>query len=150
VTKAEIDRLDQLTPDTRLRVDMVIAALAKRGYDAFVGATARTAAEVEAARLAGRSSAGQTRSWHELGRAVDIRPRKVTGGPNYDTGPASYPFWRALQDEAEAAGMRCLAYRSSGAKLLIKTVNGFRWDPGHCEYRYPYKTLKEALTASGF
>lgn len=148
MTLAELDRLALLHPETRWRVESVIKGMRERhGFDVFVGATARTPAEVEASRLAGRSSATQTRSWHELGRAADLRPRKVTGGPNYDTGPDSYPFWRALQTEAERVGMRCLAYRPDGAKLLITTVNGKRWDPGHVEYRAPHATLAAALAA---
>lgn len=148
MTLAELDRLALLIPETRWRVESVIREMRERyGFSVFVGATARTAAEVEAARVAGRSSASQTRSWHELGRAADLRPRKVTGGPNYDTGPASYPFWRALQDEAERVSMRCLAYRPDGAKLMLKTVNGLRWDPGHVEHREPYATLTAALIA---
>jgi hypothetical protein len=149
MTPAELDRLDQLMPDCRWRVERLIDRLRAQGLDCFVGATKRSPAEVEAARLAGRSSAKQTRSWHELGRAVDMRPLRKTGGPNYDTGPASEPFWRALQAEAEILGMRCLAYRPDGSKLLLETVNGKRWDPGHVEYRAPYATLREALAAEG-
>ena len=127
------------------RVERVIQAMKASGFDVFVGATARSKAEVEAARLSGRSSATQTRSWHELRRAADLRPRKQTGGPNYDTGPTSEPFWRALQDEAEKVGMRCLAYHEDGSKLLITTVHGKRWDPGHIEYRAPYASLDDAF-----
>lgn len=148
MTPAELDRLEQLIPEARWRVERIIQGMRERhGFDVFVGATRRTLAEVEAARLAGRSSARQTRSWHELGRAADLRPRKATGGPNYDTGPASYPFWRALQDEAERVGMRCLAFRPDGSRLLLKTVYGDRWDPGHCELRIPHATLRAALVA---
>lgn len=149
MTNGELDRLELLTVETRWRVERVIQAMQVRGFDVFVGATARTPTEVEAARVAGRSSATQTRSWHELGRAADLRPRKKSGGPNYDTGPDSYPFWRALQDEAERVGMRCLAYRPDGKKLLITTVKGKRWDPGHCEYREPFATLAAAIVAEG-
>ena len=147
MTPGELDRLAQLHPEMYWRAERLIQNMAKRGHDVFVGATKRSADEAEAARLAGRSSAHQTRSWHELGRAVDCRPRKATGGPNYDTGPASEPFWLALQEEAEALGMRCLAYREDGSKLLLNTVNGKRWDPGHCEYRAPYANLEAALVA---
>lgn len=147
MTTAELDRMELLIPDARWRVYRVIQNMAERGFDVFVGATGRSLAEVEAARLAGRSSATQTRSWHELGRAADLRPRKATGGPNYDTGSDSYPFWRALQDEAEAVGLRCLAYRPDGAQLLISTVKGKRWDPGHLELRQPHATLAAAIAA---
>jgi hypothetical protein len=148
MTPAELDRIALLIPEARWRVERVIQRMKERhGFDVFVGATGRTAAEVEASRLAGRSSASQTHSWHELGRAADLRPRKVTGGPNYDTGPASEPFWRALQAEATTFGLRCLAYRPDGSKLLLDTVNGKRWDPGHVEFRAPYATLAAAYAA---
>lgn len=145
MTNAETLRMQQLEMVTQGKVWSLIDAMAARGFDVFIGATRRTPAEVEAARLAGRSSAGQTRSWHELGRAADLRPRKKDGSPNYDTGPASEPFWRALQEEANKLGMRCLAYREDGSKLLLDTVNGKRWDPGHVEYRARYASLKDAL-----
>lgn len=145
MTNAETLRMQQLEMVTQGKVWSLIDMMADRGFDVFVGATRRTPAEVEAARLAGRSSAKQTRSWHELGRAADLRPRKKDGGPNYDTGPESLPFWRALQTCAEATGMRCLAFRPDGSKLLLDTVNGKRWDPGHVEWRASYASLKDAL-----
>ncbi len=145
MTNSEVLRMQQLERVTQAKIWSLIDAMAQRGFDVFIGATRRTPEEVEAARLAGRSSAGQTRSWHELGRAVDCRPRKADGGPNYDTGPASESFWRALQWEANKLGMRCLAYRADGSKLLLDTVNGKRWDPGHVEWRGSYASLKDAL-----
>lgn len=147
MTPAEIDRLAQLTPETRGLVQQVIDRLGVLGMDVFVGATRRTLAEVEASRLAGRSSATQTRSWHELGRAADLRPRKADGGPNYDTSPASFPFWRALYREATALGLRSLAYNPDGTVMLLKTVQGARWDPGHVEWRQPYDSLRVALAS---
>lgn len=147
MTPAESERMKLLERVTQAKVWSLIDAMSARGFDVFVGATRRSPAEVEAARVAGRSSATQTNSWHEIGRAVDCRPRKATGGPNYDTGPASEPFWRALQEEAEKLGLRCLAYREDGSKLLLSTVNGKRWDPGHVENRGTYASLREAIAA---
>ncbi len=148
MTPAELDRLELLHPEARWRIERLMEAMKAKGFDVFVGATARSLAEVEASRLAGRSSAGQTRSWHELGRAADLRPRKKDGSPNYDTGAASFPFWRTLQDEAEKVGMRCLAFLPNGDRRLLKTVKGPRWDPGHVEYRAPYASLTQALKAA--
>lgn len=146
MTPGEQARLDLLEPKTRALVDQLIAKLAAQDFPVFVGSTRRTKEQEEQARLSGHSSANQTRSWHELGRAVDLRPRTAGGGPNYDT-VHTETFYRALYAEATALGMRSLAYRADGSKLLLVTTHGTVWDSGHCEYRVPYKTLVEAIAA---
>lgn len=149
MTRAELARLAQLTPETRLRAERVIDHLRARGYNCFIGQTRRDAAQVAATVKAGRSSATLKHSWHELGRAVDLRLRIANGIVSYDTSPASEPFYRALQEEAEREGMRCLAYRKNGEKLWLKTKKGRIWDPGHIEYRAPYQSIEEAYAAEG-
>lgn len=147
MTIAEIDRIDALIPEARWRVYRVIQALEAAGFEVFVGSTARTQAEVAKAVASGNSSANQKHSWHQLGRAVDLRPRLPNGGPDYSTGPLSEVFWRALQVAAEKFGMRCLAYRKDGQKFYLKTSKGRTWDPGHCEFRSPYVCLADAIKA---
>lgn len=145
MTQSELLRLEGLIPETRKLVELLVDRMRARGFDCYIGSTRRTQAEQEQARLAGKTSATQVRSWHELGRAVDIRPRKKNGGPNYDVSEASEPFWRALWEESKVLGMRCLGFTESGDKLFINTVRGKVRDPGHVEHRGPYATLREAL-----
>lgn len=146
---AELDRLALLIPEALWRVERVIQRMKARGFEIFVGRTLGTKADTAAAVAAGRANIHMTHDWHELRRAVDLRPRKKDGGPNYDTGPDSEPFWRALHEECAGFNLRNLAYNPDGTKLLIHTTKGTTWDPGHCEYRAPYKTLAEAVAAEG-
>lgn len=141
----ELDRLEKLIPEARWRVERVIMSMRVSGYDLYIGRTLGTKEDIAKAVAAGRAAAGMTRDWHELGRAVDLRLRNEKGGPDWDTSPASYPFWRALYVDATALGLRCLGYRPDGSRLLIKTKRGSTWDPGHCEYRAPFATLAEAV-----
>jgi len=149
LTPAELARMQRLTAETRERIWRVIDGMAERGYDVFVGSTARTVEEVSKAVAAGRASRGMSHDWHQLGRAADLRRRKATGGPNFDQSPASEPFWRALYETATAQGLRSLAYRPDGSKLIIHGAKGDIWDSGHVEYRHPYATLIEALATEG-
>lgn len=149
LTPGELARMQRLTAETRERVWRVIDDMAGRGFDVYVGSTARTAEEVAKAVAAGRASQGMSHDWHMLGRAADLRQRKATGGPNFDQGPASEPFWRALYEAATAHGLRSLAYRPDGSKLLIHGAKGPIWDSGHVEWRQPYATLAEAIATEG-
>lgn len=147
MTLAELDRLELLIPEARWRVERLIQAMAAEGWDVYVGRTQGSPAQTAAAVAAGRAGKNMKHDWHELRRAADLRRRKATGGPNFDTSPASEPFWRALYKHATALGLRSLAYRPDGTKFLIEGSKGTFWDPGHVEYRAPYKTLAEAVKA---
>lgn len=147
LTPGELARLQRLTAETRERIWRVIDDMAARGFDVYVGSTARTAEEVAKAVAEGRASKGMTHDWHMLGRAADLRRRKPDGGVNFDQGPASEPFWRALYEVATAHGLRSLAYRPDGSKLIIHGARGDIWDSGHVEYRHPFATLAEAVAA---
>ncbi len=149
LTTGELARIQRLTAETRERVWRVIDEMLDRGFDVYVGATARTVEEVAKFSAEGRASVGMKHDWHVLGRAADLRERKLTGGPNFDQGPASEPFWRALYETATKHGMRSLAYRADGSKLIIHGTKGDIWDSGHVEYRHPYATLEEAWAAEG-
>jgi hypothetical protein len=149
MTQAERDRLDQLTPETKRRVELVMLAMLARGFDVFVGRTLGTAADTARAVATGHASKNMKHDWHELGRAADLRQRAKSGGPSFDQSPASEPFWRALYEEATRVGLRSLAYRTDGSKLLIKTTKGSIWDSGHVEHREPYATLADAIKAEG-
>ncbi len=147
ITAGELARMQRLIPEARERVWKVIEAMAARGFDVYVGSTARTAEEVAKAAAAGRASVGMRFDWHMLNRAADLRRRKEGGGVNFDQGTASEPFWRALYEEATKVGLRSLAYRPDGSKLIIHAARGPVWDSGHVEFRAPYATLAEAVAA---
>ena len=147
LTPGELARMQRLIPEARERVWRVIEGMAARGFDVYVGSTSRTAEEVARAAAAGRASIGMKYDWHMLGRAADLRRRKPDGGVNFDQGPASEPFWRALWEEAGKHELRSLAYRDDGSKLIIHAAKGDIWDSGHVEYRVPYATLAEAVAA---
>jgi hypothetical protein len=143
MTSAEARRLAQLTPETRSRVEQVIAAMGVRGFAVFVGDTLRTPAEQQAAIERGTTSAHQTRSWHFLGRAADLRKRNLDGSVDETTRDEA--FFHALWQEARAVGLRSLAYRDDGVTKIL--INGKTWDAGHVEYREPFATIDEAFAA---
>jgi hypothetical protein len=147
LTPGELARMQRLIPEARERIWRVIESMAARGFDVYVGQTSRTAEEVAAAAAAGRASVGMKHDWHQINRAADLRRRKPAGGVNFDQGPASEPFWRALYEEATKHELRSLAYRDDGSKLIIHAAHGDIWDSGHVEWRQPYATLAEAVAA---
>jgi hypothetical protein len=123
----------------------VIAAMGARGFSVYVGQTMRSQAEQTAAQARGTTSANQSRSWHQLGRAADLRKRNLDGSVDESTHDEA--FFRALFEEAQAAGLRSLAFREDGSRLLIHTSHGDVWDAGHVEFREPFGTLAEAFAA---
>lgn len=145
-------RLDQLAPAARPWFEALIRAMQADGYSPFIGQVHRSPAQQRQAIADGATSAHQVLSWHGLvapdgtpaSRAVDFRRRLLDGGEDPTTsGPDD--FWRALYKHATAIpGMRSLAYRADGSKLLL---NGKTWDAGHVEFRAPYATLLAAVQA---
>ncbi len=147
MTSGEIFRLTQLIPEARERVQQLLDAMAALGHDVYVGQTLRTQAEQSAAQARGTTSVNQDRSWHQLGRAADLRKRLPDG--SVDESTHDEEFFRALFDEAQKVGLRSLAFREDGSRLLIHTTHGEVWDAGHVEYRDPFDTLAEAFAAEG-
>ena len=147
MTPGEIFRLTQLIPEARERVQQTIEAMQARGLDVYVGQTLRTQAQQNEAQARGTTSTHQDRSWHQLGRAADLRKRNPDG--SVDESTHDEPFFRALFEEAQKVGLRSLAFREDGSRLLIHTSHGDVWDAGHVEYREPYGTLAEAFAAEG-
>lgn len=144
MTPGELYRLAQLTAETRERVLLLIEAMARRGLDVYVGQTLRTQAQQAEAQARGATSTHQDRSWHQLGRAADLRKRNADGTEDQTT--HDEPFFRALWEEARAAGLRSLAYRDDGTKILL---NGVTWDAGHVEWRGDFATLADAFATEG-
>lgn len=141
MTPKELQRLDQLHPDARPAFDQLIAAMTARGLEPYVGQVYRDPQQQQQAIKDGTTSKHQTISWHELRRAVDFRAKLPDGTEDLTTN--NEPFFRALYEEAtKIDGLRSLAYRPDGSKLLL---NGKTWDAGHVEYRIPYGTLAEAV-----
>lgn len=118
-----------------------------RGLKVYVGQTMRSQAEQAAAQVRGTTSIHQGRSWHQLGRAADLR--KVFDDGTVDESTHDETFFQALFDEATAVGLRSLAFREDGSRLLIHTSHGGVWDAGHVEWREPFGTLAEAFAAEG-
>jgi hypothetical protein len=147
VTPGEVFKLAQLTAETRERVLLLIEAMARRGLDVYVGQTLRTQAQQAEAQARGVTSAHQDRSWHQLGRAADLRKRNADGSIDETTHDEG--FFRALWEDARAVGLRSLAYHDDGTKLLIKTTHGEVWDAGHVEWRGDFATLADAFAAEG-
>lgn len=147
MTSSEAYRLIQLTPETRERVLQVIEGMAAKGHDVYVAQTLRTQTEQVAAQARGTTSATQSRSWHQLGRAADLRKRNPDG--TVDESTHDEAFFRDLFDVATSCGLRSLAFREDGSRLLIHTTHGDVWDAGHVEYRAPFDTLAEAFATEG-
>src|SRR5882757_3873797 len=120
MTNGEIYRLTQLTAETRERVHQLIDAMATLGHDVYVGQTLRTQTQQAEAQARGTTSATQSRSWHQLGRAADLRKRNADG--TVDESTHDEAFFRALFDEATRVGLRSLAFREDGSRLLIHTT----------------------------
>ena len=147
MTSGEVFRLTQLIPEARERVQQLLDAMAARGFDVYVGQTLRTQAQQAEAQARGTTSVHQDRSWHQLGRAADLRKRLPDG--TVDESTHDEAFFRALFDEASKVGLRSLAFREDGSRLLIHTTHGDVWDAGHVEYRAPFDTLADAFAAEG-
>jgi hypothetical protein len=146
VTDVEKFRLSLLTPDTRARAEGVIQRMIDRGFrEPFVGDTIRTLSEQREAVRRGTTGRKQNLSWHLIKRAIDFRDRLPNG--KRDPTTRNEAFFLALWKEATAVGLRNLGYKRDANGFPVKYyINGGKvWDPGHCEFRYPYKSLKEAI-----
>lgn len=145
VTSSEEKRLSELEPTTQAKVRELLGRLHERGISVYVGQTVRTAAEEKANVEAGKTSAGLKYSWHELRRAVDLRPA-VNGQPDYE----NVDLYREIAFEAEGMGFRQLGFNADGSKRIIVNAQGKGiWDGGHIEWREPYETLAQAVEAEG-
>lgn len=148
LTTTDESRLAQLQPDVEAAVRAVIADAVSAGFAVKVGQTLRTSAQEKIQIDAGRTSATQTHSWHQIGRAVDLYVIDPT------TGDVCYKGQRpdlALQLArfAEARGFRQLGFNADGSPRYINGKKGPIWDVGHIEYRAPYGTLAQAIAAEG-
>lgn len=156
MTPAEHARIALLVPPFQARVKAICQRMVERGYpEPYIGQTARSYLEQQAALARGTTSSGQKWSWHfifmkgqkcydEGARAVDFRYRLEHDKPDPTT--QHEDFFRALYEEATWAGCRSLAYKPDEHGLTKLYLNGGRlWDAGHVEYREPYESLAEAV-----
>lgn len=157
MTDAEKYRLSQLCPPLRARAEGIIQRMIQRGFrEPFVGSTLRSPAQQADAVERGTTGRKQILTWHYKftlngggvgARALDFRDRLPNG--KQDPTTRNELFFLALWEEATMAGLRCLGYvRDKGGHPQKFFINGGKvWDPGHCEWREPYKSLVEAVTA---
>jgi hypothetical protein len=141
-------RLEKLEPETQNLVRQVIADLNNQGYQVTVGETLRTVAAEKADVAAGKSSASQVYSWHNIGRAVDLYMVDPTTGQT-DYNGANDSLYQALAATAQSYGFRSLAYNSDGTRHYLNTVKGPVWDGGHIEYHGDNTTLAAAIASEG-
>lgn len=147
LTSSEESRLAQLQPEVQDRVRELLSRCRELGVIVYVGQTLRTSAQEAANIAAGKTSANLVYSWHELGRAVDLYPT-VGGAPDYDA--VNLEQFRVLHGEAVMMGFRSLAFNPDGSKHLLTNSKGRKiWDGGHVEWREPYATIAEAVSAEG-
>lgn len=148
LTSSEESRLEELEYETQGQVRGLISDLSSQGIAVYVGSTLRSAA-AEADAIASGRSAVTSVSWHQIGRAVDLYPIDP------DTGSADYngvrvDLFQAMVAAARARGFRSLAFEDDGVtKHYITTSRGKVWDGGHLEWRAPYATIAEAVSAEG-
>jgi hypothetical protein len=148
VTQVEEVRLSLLDQPFQVICRRIIAGMLRRGHrEPFIGDTVRTTTEQQEAVRRGTTSRKQKLTWHfrfrDGGRAIDFRHRLENGSRDATTN--NEPFFMDLFLESRAAGVRCLGYDMVNGHPVKKYINGGKlWDPGHVEYRTPYKTLVEA------
>lgn len=148
LTTSDEARLAQLEPGTQQVVRQLIADLAAAGVRVKVGQTLRTSAQEKAAIDAGRSAV-KSHSWHEIGRAVDLYPIDPATG-SADLNGSNVELFRQMHDAAAALGLRGLAFNDDGSKRYIVNSAGKKiWDGGHLEWRQPYGSIAEAVSAEG-
>lgn len=121
---------NDLLPQVRDALAELRRRLKAKGIDTMVGSTKRTPAQQEGVVSDGTSAT--TRSWHVLGRAVDLYPYGPDGNPDLDG--RHVDRFRIMHTEAKALGFRGLAFNADGTKRYITTSKGKVWDGGHLEF----------------
>jgi hypothetical protein len=140
----EAERLEGLLPDVRAALALVRVELGKLGIQTLVGETRRTEAQ-----QAGRVSSGNSatvRSWHRLGRAVDLYPLLPSGLPDWSG--SNLDAFRKMHEIAKKNGFQNLAFNPDGSRRFIKTNKGKLWDGGHIEFPGG-KTFAQAAQEQG-
>ncbi len=121
---------NDLLPQVRDALAELRRRLKAKGIDTMVGSTKRTPAQQEGVIADGASAT--TRSWHLLGRAVDLYPFGPDG--KADLAGKYTDRFRTMHAEAKALGFRGLAFNADGSKRFITTSKGQTWDGGHLEF----------------
>lgn len=121
---------NDLLPQVRDRLAELRRRLEAMGIKTLVGSTKRTPAQQESVVAGGTSAT--TRSWHVLGRAVDLYPYGPDGKADLDG--RYVDRFRTMHAEAAKLGFRGLAFNADGSKRYITTSKGKVWDGGHLEF----------------
>lgn len=130
LSKSESARKALLLPQVQSALERLQERLAARGVQTFIGSTRRSEDEQAAKYAAGLSAT--TKSWHLLGRALELYA-VVDGEP--DTSGKREDLIRIIHDEAPHEGFRGIAYNADGTKHYIKNASGKPvWDANHLEY----------------
>lgn len=132
---SEESRRQQLLPTVRTQLDALRAELSKMGIETFVGSTYRSSAQQD--EIFEESGTSSTRdSWHELRRAVDLKPIDPKTGKPDDAGKTWDTLFRTMHEVAKRRGWRGIAFNADGSKKLITNSAGKKvWDGGHLEWR---------------
>jgi len=147
LTTSDETRLSQMQVDAQAATRALIDDLAGQGIPVHIGQTLRTSAQEKSAIDSGHSAV-TTVSWHQLGRAVDLYPLYADGTTDYSGD--NLPAIAAIAGTAERYGFRQLAFNADGSKKIIHNAAGKAiWDSGHIEFRAPYSTIAEAVSAEG-
>lgn len=129
--KKEATNLSKLEPGARAALEALRRELAAAGLETFIGSTLRDNAEQ--AEILERGSSSTSRSWHLLGRAVDLYPiDPATKEP--DLAGRNTELFRKMHEVAKRHGWRGLAFNADGSKRYITTSKGKVWDGGHLEF----------------
>lgn len=122
--KGELDRMSKLVPSVRKRLLAGLSELYADGLDFVVRKCLETPEENQAEVAAGRSAT--TKSWHQVGRAVDLYYRKPGGG--VDVGATNTAAYER---------MHVVMLKHGGHNLGMKPIKGRKGsftDPYHIQW----------------
>jgi hypothetical protein len=133
---SEEARAAQLIPTAQLALERTRAELEQDwGIRTYVGSTRRN--PDEQAKIVAKGNSATQKSWHLLGRAVDLYPYDPdTGKP--DLAGKHVDLFRTMQEVGAGYGWTNIAFNPDGSKRLITTTkNGKQvkvWDGGHMQF----------------
>jgi len=124
-------RIAKLLPQVQEALYATIDGLQSQGIDVHVGETLRTESQQQSIVQGGASATN--RSWHRLGRAIDVYPiNPDTGEP--DLAGKRTDLFIALHKEAMSHGFTNISFNADWTKRFITTNKGKIWDGGHIQY----------------
>lgn len=155
--ESEAARLAKLQANVRTAVEQLREAAADEGIETFVGSTVRSEDEQAAKVAAGLSTTDK--SWHRLGRALElyVMAPDANGKLQPDMAvkqPGTQEKYRRLHQLSKRFGFNGIPYTGEGGGAPFtadgkpaKLSNGV-WDVGHLEFRKG-QTWAQAAAAQG-